>query len=99
MDEQTEAVWRFRVTCHFADRVYLVQRCNGISRHWLPMVPIGQDAWGLDLKLRPGHYQVSYFSVEGETYFNGSSYGLTANCLDEHNPRVIVEPLKQPLPA
>jgi 1,4-alpha-glucan branching enzyme len=99
MNEESGAVWRFHVSCPNADRVYLVQRMNGINKHWLPMLPSGQDAWELDIELSPGHYEVSYFSAEGDTYFNGSSYGLTATSLGENDPRVIVEPMEQPLPA
>lgn len=97
MDQGVRESWKFSVTCPHADRVYLVKVINGSSKTWLPMIPVGYDVWELGLGLSPGHYQFSYFTAEGETFFNGGSYGLTVSQPGNADPRVTVEPMEQPL--
>ena len=99
MDHRIGDSWYFRVTCPHADRVYLVKTENGSGKSWLPMIPVGYDVWEYGIDLPPGNYQFSYFTAEGETFFNGSSYGLTISPPETVDPCVIVQPVEQPLLA
>lgn len=99
MGQVTGELWRFQVNDPSADRVYLVNQIYDIGRNCLPMVPVGDGLWSLDLKLIPGHYMISYYSVEGETLFNGGAFGLTGIRLSEPDPRVTVDLMEQPVTA
>ncbi|MEZ6192953.1 MAG: hypothetical protein R3C45_16900 [Phycisphaerales bacterium] len=99
MRQETGESWRFEVTCANADSVYLVNQVYDIGRNCLPMVALGNDNWGLELKLIPGHYQISYYTVEGTTLFNGGTTGLKSTRLSRPDPRVTVKLMEQPIPA
>lgn len=99
MNQGAGESWGFRVTCPHADRVFLVQVLNGSSKSWLPMTPAGYDVWELELSLTPGEHQFSYFTAEGDAFFNGGSYGLTISQPESPDPRVILQPMEQPLTA
>lgn len=99
MSLKADKPWSFHVTCPHADRVYLVKVVDGGTKTWLPMISVEKDVWELDLGLAPGNYQFSYFTAEGETYFNGGSYGLTVFQPPDADPRVVVQALEQPQTA
>lgn len=91
--------WRFSVTCTHADCVYLVKQLNDFGKKLMPMKPVGPDVWALEVDLLPGHYHMSYFTNEGETFINGGSYGLSAIRIGQHDPDVIVDPIEPALTA
>lgn len=97
MGQITGESWRFEVTCANADRVYLVNQIHDIGKNCLPMVPLGRDVWGIELNLLPGRYKMGYYTLEGRTFFNGGSFGLTSTRSSKPDPRVIVEPMEHPL--
>lgn len=99
MGLRTGESWRFEVTCANADSVYLVNQISDIGRNCLPMIALGDNVWGLELNLIPGHYKMSYYTVEGRTLFNGGTAGLISIRLSKPDPRVTVEPMEQPIPA
>ncbi len=99
MGKETGESWRFQVTCANADSVYLVNQVYDIGKNCLPMVSLGDDVWGLELKLIPGHYRISYYTVEDGTIFNGGTAGLTSTRISQHDPRVTVDLMEQTIPA
>lgn len=99
MGHETGESWRFEVVCANADSVYLVNQIYDIGKNCLPMVSLGDGLWGLELNLIPGHYKISYYTVEGGTIFNGGSVGLISTRISQPDPRVTVDLMEQPIPA
>lgn len=84
--------WKFQLTNAKADRVYLVKEClDGISS-WLEMAPAPDGHWEAVTTLTPGAYRFNYFTVEGDTFFNGGSVGLTSARIEGDDPHVEVTP-------
>ncbi len=99
MDDQPGELWRFQVNCPHAERVYLVKEYNDTGKSWLLMKPSGQGNWDVRVGLRPGRYRMTYFVVEGSTYFNCGTVGLAGTRLGPTDRNVVVEPLEQAQPA
>jgi hypothetical protein len=99
MGQMTGESWRFEVRCSEADGVYLMNEVKDICTNCLPMVPLDEETWSLELKLVPGRYKMSYYTMEGTTLFQRGTLGLTGTRTSRPDPRVIIEPMEQPVPA
>ena len=95
MDQGCDNTWRFSVTHHRADKVYLVKLFNQCDKTVIPMARLSPGHWSLDLQLSPGQYCFTYFTDENNIIFNNGAEGLAITPPGKPDPRVVIEPLER----
>lgn len=100
MQLQTGELWRFRVCCPGAERVYLVREAEDGSSSWIEM-KAGADCsqWEATHHLVPGRYRFRYFRADGTTYLNCGNHGLHGERVGDADPDVSVGELQYAVSA
>ena len=93
MPQPQGETWLFRVHNSGAERAYLVRYGEEGMSLWTAMQPVAPGVWEAIVQVTPGRYRFGHFTKEGRSYFNGGTYGLTAQRQSAPDPQVHVSAL------
>ena len=77
-----KGMYRFRLVCPGAERVYLVGDFTAWSRTAIEMSEVRPGVWQTDLRLEPGTYRFRYHLDDGRWVTDFAAFGITPNRID-----------------